>query len=229
MFSTKSKLRLMGACAALAALALAVSCQGFFPHATLQSIALQPQSPAFGIGYQQQMQAWGTDSNGNRYQLTSGVSWSLSSPSIGTVATIDPASGTMMGVNAGTITVQASAQALAASTTATVVETITSMTITPLQGQAVDDGSSYQAYTITDQSGNNISSLVLLTPELNGATVTTITCGYQTQAEDGMQDCLPDPELVQSGSVTYTIAVTYAGYTGAPVSATLVVSAPPAN
>jgi len=226
MSSTKSKLRVVGAFAALAALALAVSCKGFFPHATLQSIALQPQSPAFGIGLMQPMQAWGTDSNGNRYQLTTGVSWSVSSPSIGTVATIDPVTGTLTGQNAGTITVQASAQALAGTTTATVVEIVTAMTISPNPGNVVDDGSSYQAFLIKDQGGNNISSLVQLTPELNGSAVTTITCGYQSQTTDGMQDCLPDPLLVQTGTVAYTIAVNYAGYTGAPVTAILNVSAP---
>jgi hypothetical protein len=229
MSSTKSKLRLICSFAALGALALAVSCQGFFPHATLQSIALQPQSPAFGIGLQQPMQAWGTDSNGNRYQLTTGVSWTVSNPSVGTVATIDGVTGTLTGQNAGTITVQASAQALAGTTTATVVEIVTAMTISPNPGNVVDDGSSFQAFLITDQGGNNISSLVTLTPEQNGAAINTIACGYQSQAVDGMQDCLPDPELVTNGSVPYTIVVNYAGYTGAPVTAILNVSAPAAH
>src|SRR3984957_4583237 len=112
MSSTKPKLRLAGALAGLATLALAASCRGFFPHETTQTIALQPQTPTFSVGFQQPMQAWGTDNNNNRYQLTSGVSWSVSAASSGTVATIDPDNGTLTGVNTGTITVQASAQAL---------------------------------------------------------------------------------------------------------------------
>jgi hypothetical protein len=226
MSSTKSKLRLICSFAALGALALAVSCQGFFPHATLQSIALQPQSPAFGIGLQQPMQAWGTDSNGNRYQLTTGVSWSVSSPSDGTVATIDSVTGTLTGKNAGTITVMASSQALAGTTIATVVEIVTSMSISPNPGSAVDDGSSYQAFLIKDQGGNNISSLVTLAASQGTTAVPQITCGYQFVTQDLMQDCQPAQGLVATGTAQYTITVNYAGYTGAPVTAILNVSAP---
>jgi hypothetical protein len=101
MSSSNPKLRAAGALAVVVSLALAVSCRGFFVKATLQSIALQPQTPSFGVGFQQPMQAWGTDSNNNRYQLTNGVEWSLSNPSTGTVATINASTGTMTGVNAG--------------------------------------------------------------------------------------------------------------------------------
>jgi Big-like domain-containing protein len=226
MSTMKSKLRLTGAFAALAILALAASCQGFFPKATLQSMTLQPTTPTFGIGFQQPMQAWGTDSNNNRYQLTSGVVWSLSDPSTGTVATIDSTTGTMTGVNAGTITVSAADEGLSATATATVVEVVSAMTITPQSRSVIDDGTSYASYTITDQSGNNISSLVTLTAELNGAAVDQITCGYESQAIDSMQDCLPQTGLVPTGSVTYTIVVSYGGYTGAAVTATLQVNAP---
>ena len=104
MSSSNLKLRAAGALAVLTSVALAVSCQGFFPKATLQSIALQPPTPTFSVGLQQPMQAWGTNSNNGRSQITTGVLWQLSGASSGTVATIDPNSGTMTGVNAGTIT-----------------------------------------------------------------------------------------------------------------------------
>jgi len=227
MSSPKSRLRLIGAFAALAALALAVSCQGFFPKATLQSIALQPQTPQFGIGFQQPMQAWGTDSNNNRYQLTSNVNWQLSSPSVGVVATIDANSGTMTGVNAGTVTVTASSQGLSGTTTATVVETVSAMVISPTSASVTENGNpDYQGFTVKDGGGNDISSLVTLTAELGGQSQSGIVpCGFELALTgDGTQDCVPTATAV-STSTTFTIVVTYSGYTGtAPVTAMLTVN-----
>lgn len=226
MFSTKSTIRLTGAFAALAALALAASCQGFFPHATLQSITVSPNPASVAVNATLPMQAWGTDTNNNRYQLgtSNGLQWSLSSPSVGTVATIS-AAGVLSGQNAGTITVTASAQGLTGSTTATVVEVVTGMTISPSSATVTADGGvTYAGYTIKDQSGNNISSLVTLTGELNGTVQSGITCGYQIGLSgDGTNDCTAASGLVNS-QTTYTILVTYAGYTGTPVSALLVVN-----
>lgn len=226
MSSKKSKLRPMVAFAALATLALAVSCQGFFPKATLQSISLQPQTPSFGLNVQQPMQAWGTDSNNNRYQITSGVDWSLSNPSTGTVATIDQTTGTMTGVNAGSITVQASAQGLAGTTTATVVEIVSAMIISPTSNTVTENGNpNYAAFTVKDGSGNDISSLVTLTAELNGQSqISIVPCGFEMGLPgDGTQDCVPAPTAV-TAQTTFTIVVTYSGYTGAPVTALLTVN-----
>jgi hypothetical protein len=229
MSSTKSKLRMISAVAALAALALAVSCQGFFAKAAVESISLQPATPSLAVNATLQMQAWGTDADNNHYQLTSGVSWEITSVSAtngGTVMTISP-SGFVTATSVGTATIQASAQGIVGSTTATTVEITTSMTITPANPTVTDDGTSYASFEIKDDNGNNISSLVTLTAEQNGTAVSGITCGYQSQAVDGMQDCLPESSLVTSGSQNFAIVVTYSGYTGsATVSATLTVDAP---
>jgi hypothetical protein len=229
MSSSNPKLRALGALAVIVGLALVVSCRGFFVKATLQSIALQPQTPSFGIGFQQAMQAWGTDSNNNRYQLTNGVTWSLSDPSTGSVATINTSSGTMTGVNAGTVTVSASYQALTGTTTATVVEIVSSMTITPSSASATVDGTpGYGSFTIKDQSGNDITSLVTLTAELNGADESSeVPCGFELGlAGDGTQDCVPNTTVTTT--TLFTIVVTYSGYTGtAAVTATLNVTPAP--
>jgi Bacterial Ig-like domain (group 2) len=80
MMSTKmSKLRLMGAFAALATLALAVSCRGFFVKPTITAIAVGPVSPtiyAGGIDNTVQMFAVGTFNDGT--SGTTSVSWSVS-------------------------------------------------------------------------------------------------------------------------------------------------------
>jgi Bacterial Ig-like domain (group 2) len=230
MTSTNYKLRLAGALAVLATLALAVSCQGFFPKATLTSIALQPPTPTFGVGFQQPMQAWGTDSNNHRYQLTSNVVWTLSAPSSGTVATIDAGSGTMIGKNAGTITVQASAQGLSGTTTATVVETVSSMTINPTSTSVVDDGNQVAQFTVCGPGGcgsQDLTSLVTLTASQNGvAEGSNLPCSYN--AATLFQECQPVSGLVPTGtSQDFLIVVTYGGYTGtAQVSAKLTVTGP---
>jgi hypothetical protein len=225
MLTMKSKLRLTGAFAALAILALAASCQGFFPKATILSIALNPSAPSFGVGFTQSMQVFGTDSNNNRYQLTSGVDWTVADPSSGTVATIDSTTGTMTGVNPGTITVNASYQALSASGTATVVENVSSMTITPSTNSVPDDNVSVAQFSVSGVTGSgsqDITSLVTLTAEQNGVAVgTSVACGYNSG--DGFQECMAGPSLPNLPQV-YQIVVTYSGYTGtAVVQATLTV------
>jgi hypothetical protein len=226
MLSTKSKLGLVGAFAALLIIALAfASCGQFFPTASLQSITLQPSAPDFAVGYTQPMQAWGVDSNNNRYQLSGsqGLLWTLSDPSSGTVATINPSTGTMTGVNVGTITITASAEGLSATATATVVEIVTAMTINPTTNSVVANGTDYASYTISDQNGNNISSLVSLTAYQNGSAVSEVQCGFESETDNNAQNC-----TAQSGffttTTTLSMVVSYAGYTGAQVSATLTVN-----
>ena len=106
MSSTKQKLRLAGAFAALAALALAVSCTGFFVNPTLSSLSVGPPTPTIETGNTSntvQMTAFGTNNDGSTNSNPS-VSWSIS-PSAG-VATISN-SGLVTSVATGTATVTA--------------------------------------------------------------------------------------------------------------------------
>jgi len=103
MSSTKSKLRLIGAFAALAALALALSCRGFFVNPTLSSLAIGPSTVPLTPGSSYQMTATGTFSDGSQATVTSKCLWTSSDESVATV-----------GVNSGYVT---------ASTTATTVGT----------------------------------------------------------------------------------------------------------
>jgi hypothetical protein len=68
MSSTKSKLRLLGAFAALLTLALAVGCRGFFVKPTLTAIAVGPLTPTIYVGATDntvQMFAVGTFNDGS--------------------------------------------------------------------------------------------------------------------------------------------------------------------
>jgi hypothetical protein len=226
-FGMKSNLRVIGAFAVLGMMALAVSCKGFFQPPTWTAITIQPPNPSVAVGYSTTLQAFGTDTNGNHSQITSGLVWDLSNATgSGTVATLNPNSGEFTGVSPGTVTITASSEGVSGTATGTVAEQVTTMTITPSSTSVVDDGTSFATFTVTS-GGTNISSLVTLTAYQSGQAVTDITCSYDST--DNGQDCTPASGLVPSGSPSqvYSIVVTYAGYIGtAQVSATLTVSAP---
>jgi hypothetical protein len=123
MASTKHKLRLASAFAALATLALAVSCTGFFQNPTLSTITVDPPTPTINQGAFQQMTATGTFQDGSTSTLTGGTScsgstvcWSSSDTTVVTITT----SGSATGVGQGTATITAASGAITGTTQATV-------------------------------------------------------------------------------------------------------------
>jgi len=82
MSSTNSKLRLIAAFAALATLALAVSCRGFFVNPTLTSLAIGPQNLSLAPAATQQMVATGTFDDGSTSDVTGKCTWSSSDQSV---------------------------------------------------------------------------------------------------------------------------------------------------
>jgi trimeric autotransporter adhesin len=123
MSSTKSNLRLIGAFAALATLALAISCRGFFVNPTVTSITIDPPNPSISIGNTQQLTAAAIDSDNHPLTLTGGTSctgstvcWSSATPSVATISV----GGLVTGVSAGTSTITASSGTASATTTATI-------------------------------------------------------------------------------------------------------------
>lgn len=132
MSSTKSKLRVTSAFAALAALALAVSCTGFFVNPTLTSLAIGPTSLPLAPSQTYQMVATGTFSDGSTQTVTSKCVWTSTDPSVATIGTnsgIVTASSSVTTV--GTTTIGASDGAISATTSATVTvcPVVTNLTI----------------------------------------------------------------------------------------------------
>jgi hypothetical protein len=124
MSSPKQKLRLAGAFAALATLALAVSCTGFFQNPTLTTITIDPPTPSVSQGATQQMTATGTFQDGSTSSLTGGTScsgnivcWSSSDTTVASITT----GGLITGVAEGTATITAASGAITGTTTATIV------------------------------------------------------------------------------------------------------------
>jgi hypothetical protein len=121
----KNKLRLAGAFAALATLALAVSCKGFFTNPTFTTLSISPSAPTVEVGSTVTLQAYGIDSDNQGSYLNSGVSWSSGTPTValisGSCASGTCGSVTIEGVSAGTSTITAGTQAVTANATLTVL------------------------------------------------------------------------------------------------------------
>jgi hypothetical protein len=133
MSSTKSKLRLIGAFAALAALALAISCRGFFVNPTLSSLAIGPTTLSLTPSSSYQMTATGTFSDGSQSNVTSKCLWSSSDQSVATVgANSGYVTASKTATTVGTTQISATDGTVTASTAATVTvcPTVTNLTIT---------------------------------------------------------------------------------------------------
>src|SRR5437660_5532008 len=139
MSSAKHTLRLAGALAALASLALAISCRGFFVNPTLTSITVGPATPTIQTGTTNntvQMTASATFNDGNSGSTP--VTWTIAPATNGgaSAATIS-ASGlvTAAATTIGTMTVTATSTkntAITGSTTLTVTAgCINSITVSP--------------------------------------------------------------------------------------------------
>jgi hypothetical protein len=129
---TGRKLALTLAFTALVVVAFGMSCNGFFSDPTLNSIAIQPPSPQIEVGSTttQTIQAWGTYSDNSRSQITSGVVWTSSDANVAvftdncgkgipTCASETSGNATVEGLTSGTVTIEAAAQGLSATATAT--------------------------------------------------------------------------------------------------------------
>jgi hypothetical protein len=175
MSSAKSTLRLIGACAALAALALAVSCQGFFPPAQIESITIQPTTATVPLNGTFQMSAFGVDTNGNQLgNVTTKVTWSSSDPSTITVGeTTGLLTGVALGTDTTAVTITGAYEALTPQTaSATVcVQGGTDFAISPPAGSTIGG----EAFSGTAGNGGFTSSVQSGGQTLDVTTATTWT------------------------------------------------------
>jgi hypothetical protein len=193
MSSTKHKFSLAGAFAALATLALAVSCTGFFVNPTLESIAIGPQNLSLAPTAVQQMTATGTYSDGSTQDVTGQSTWSSSDEA---VATFNPSvvgqlvAGPLANIPnpPGTTTIGASDGAITSSTiTVTVCPIVTTLTVTVNGGTSATINSGDTAtfvataifsgvtgtQTVTDEVTWNISDTSILSTITDGIGATT--------------------------------------------------------
>jgi trimeric autotransporter adhesin len=204
MSSTKNKFRLVGAFAALATLALAVSCKGFFTNPTITSITIDPSSPSVSEGSTEQLTAAGTDSEGNSYTLTGGTScsgtsvcWSSSDTSTATITS----GGLLKGISVGSATVTASSGTATATASATVtLGDVTGITVTPGSITVTESSTATTCFTAeaTLSSGPEQDLSSTVTWVSNNTSLVTVENGE-------------DPMCVLAGATTGTTTV-YATY-----------------
>ncbi len=213
MSSTKHKLRIAGAFAFLATLALTISCTGFFVNPTVSTITIDPPDPSVSVGFTTSLTAAGTDSNGNPLTLTGGTSctgstvcWSSSDTSVASIST----GGALKGISAGTATITAASGTASATTTATVtLSDVTNIVLDSATGGAAssfslgegDPATGSQCLIATASSGGqSIDVTSSVTWQEGGANTSLVTLEQQT-----------DPMCVTAGSSpgTATIFATY--------------------
>ena len=211
---TGRKLSLTLAFGVLVVVAIGVSCKGFFPNPVLQSIAISPTAPQVDAGKTQTLQLFGTYDDGTRKVVTSGVTWTSDTPG---VATIDANSGLLTGVSPGTAGIGASAQALPASATATVILTgVTQITVTPTTGNAKIGGTGF-TFEFDAFAG---TTKVPITSDNGGVVTITPSDAFITCTVSGIDEVC---SAVTGAVGPYSIKMTYPG-TSFSATATLTVS-----
>jgi len=214
MSSTKSQIRAIGAVAALATLAFAISCRGFFVKPTLNSIAIGPQTLNLAPTTSYQMDAIGTYSDGSTSDVTSKASWTSSDPTVASfsssvIGQITATSLSNIPNPPGTTTVTASVGAISStsSATVTVCPVVNTMTIsaTPM---TVSTGQSISFTALATFQGvstqTNVTSQV--TWNVGSTSVLTITGGTGTPVASGSTTV--SASLCGGTSNTITITVT---------------------
>ena len=190
----------MCAFAALATLALAVSCRGFFPAEQLASITISPSTANVPLGGTLQLTAYGTNTDSSSAgNITGSVSWSSSSGAV-SVSASGVLTGNDLSSTAATIT--AESQGVSATSSATVcVENGTNFTIT-LDPTTTTVGGAPTAYAYADVSG-------ITGPVDISSGVTWSTSNSQVEITAG------DPATIDTSGVTTTpLTVTiFATYT----------------
>lgn len=216
MSSTKSKLRLNGAFAALATLALASSCRGFFVNPTVTSLAIGPANLSLAPGKSYQMVATATYSDGSTGDVTGKSVWTSSSPSVANFSSpgyLTAASLQSLTTLPGTTSVSASDGTVTSSAeTVTVCPVVETLTI------KINGGSSYT--TTTSQPVTFAA-----TATFNGVTGTQDVTANVTW-NIGDSSILPSIDTTGSGTTgsttgTTTISATLCGATSNTVSLTV--------
>ncbi len=213
MSSKLQKLRLIGACAALAALALAASCRGFFVKPTLSSIAVGPGSPSIQTGTTNntvQMFVVGTFNDGSTGNPA--VNWSISPTSVATIS----GSGLVTSVATGSATVTATAvqnpSITGTQSLTVIVGCITGITLSPTSGSITNGGTTSVSIKATAQTCNGSEDITSVATWTSSNTqIATVSAGVVT------------PTATTGADGTVTISATAGGITSSP-NATITVN-----
>jgi trimeric autotransporter adhesin len=165
MSSVKHKLRLAGAFAALATLALAVSCRGFFVSPTVTSLAIGPANLSLAPSNSFQMSATATYSDGSTSDATGKSVWLSSAENVATFPTPGDLTAVSLseleaqGSLPGTTTVSASIGTVTSSSqTVNVCPVVQTLTITVDKSSSSYDGPATVVTFTATASFNGVST-----------------------------------------------------------------------
>jgi hypothetical protein len=206
----KSKLRLVCAFAALASLALAVSCRGFFVKPTLTSLAIGPVSPTIYTGTIDntiQMFAVGTFDDGS--SSSTPVSWTISGTGTSgqTIATIS-SGGLVTAQDVGTGTITATSNLLPSISGTQTLTVSVACTDTPVivatDGETLDTEFPTLYFTASCNGGQDITAVG--TWVSSNTTIATVSQGIVS--------------ALQNANGTFNLTVSSNGFTSNAVSIT---------
>jgi len=222
MFSPKSNLRLIGAFAALATLALAASCRGFFVNPTASSLAIGPANLSLSPGQSFQMVATVTYSDGSTGIVTGQAVWTSSNQSVANFTApglLQAASLQNLGSNLpGTTSVDASFSTVSASAqTVNVCPVVQNMLLTVSTSSTGTGGSSVSV-------PGNTPLFFVVTANFNGVTGTQTVTNVVTWTI-GNTSALPtitdgSGTTVSGNTGTFTVFATLCGANSNTVSVT---------
>lgn len=210
MSSKMQKLRLIGAFAALATLALAASCRGFFVNPTLTGVSVGPQA-TLTINQSIQMSATGTYSDGTQKTLNSGVTWSSSDT---TAVSITPG-GLATGLTIGSSTITGSAGSCSACTGTTTVtvalQGVTSIVVTPSNQTVIRSGNPVYFHASANGSTDITNPADGTTWTVVDSTGTDQTANFVLSFVDGTGTGTGEGIAASSSATagTYTVEATY--------------------
>lgn len=224
MLSSKKKVQIASAFAALLLLALAVGCNGFFVDPTLTSVAVGPTA-TINQGGTVQMSAVGTYNDGSTKTLNN-VFWSSTPTNVATIST----SGLVTGVSVGSSTITGASGTVSGTATVTVaLSNVTRITVSPTSENATNNGgtASFTAKaTISGGAPVDITSTATWAITSVSPSTGTTNDFQVTQGQD------PEVVTVQSTATVgekATLQASYVGGTGTTftANATITVTAAP--
>ena len=211
MPSMKSKLRLIGAFAALATLALAISCRGFFVNPTITALAVGPVSPTIFTGSTSNtVQKFAVATFNDGTTGNTAVTWTISGTSAtgGSIATISPG-GLVTAQDTGTGTVTATSNVLPSITGTQPITVAVACTsapvISPTSGTLTPNQPSIP-FTATCNGGQDITTTASWVS--SNTTIATVSAGVVTAT------------ATVNADGTFTITAAQNGFTSTPVSIT---------
>lgn len=216
MSSPKSKLRLIGAFAALASLALAISCRGFFVSPTVTSVAIGPANLALAPGTSFHMVATATYSDGSTGDVTGKSVWFSSSQNVAMFTSpgqLQAAALSNLPTFPATTSVSASDGTVSSSSeTVTVCPVVETLTLTVNGGSSATVAGGTQLSFDAEATFNGVTG--------NNPVDAYVTWNISNTTELPSIDTSGNGTVITGTPTTFTVSATLCGVTSKTVSIT---------